>query len=643
MIFPLQMTLRRIMRACLLTALATHATLALSASAAEQTVVVRTESPRATLESFVQLRDTSEAAIARYWEQQNRTNFRHLLMLTAQFAELLDLSSVPAASRDEVASDTMDALLDIIGRKSLPSLATVPDAEAFDEDGAPAQWRVPGTPIRIMRVDDGPREGEFLFAARTVEVAPQFLGRIRHLPLQTSLGFDSWTDAMAQIHGPMIPAGLVFALPDSLKQSWLHTPIWKVLTTVALGLLTAIVLILWDRWVNRRPLHSAIGNRLRRLLTPILTVIGVVLVLEPLIAFEVNVSGSFARAVETATTVVVYLSVIWIFWATVVVLFDWSILSPRIPEKSLDANLMRLSARVIGFLGGVFILAYGAHDLGVPIVGLVTSLGVGGLAVALAIRPTLENLIGGLILYTDKPVSVGDFCSFGANTGTVENIGVRSTQVRALDRTVISVPNAAFADMEIVNWARCDMMRIQTTIGVRYETEPDQLRYLLATLREMLYAHPKIDNDTVRVRFFDYGASSLEVQIRAYALTREWNEYFAIREDVFLRVNQLVAESGTSFAFPSQTLYLGRDGGLDEERSHSAMASVAAWRRAGQLPFPTMAAAKAEALAGTLDYPPYGSPGTEATETTTEDESLSMAPEPDSAGAKKELPERQGK
>ena len=640
MLLPLPKTLRQIMRACLLTALSA---LVLSASAAEQTVLVRTESPRATLESFVQLRDAGEAAIARYWEEQNSANFRPLLILTAQFAELMDLSSVPAASRDEVASDTLDALLDILGRAGLPSLATVPDAEAFDEDGTPAQWRIPGTPIRIMRVDDGPREGEFLFSARTVEVAPQFLRRIRHLPLQTSLGFDSWTDAMAQIHGPMIPAGLVFALPDSLKQSWLDTPIWKILTTVTLVLLTAIVLILWDRWVNRRPLHSAIGNRLRRLLTPILTIIGVMLVLEPLIAFEVNVSGSFARVVEMSTTVVVYLSVIWIFWATVVVLFDWSILSPRIPDESLDANLMRLSARVIGFLGGVFILAYGAHDLGVPIVGVVTGLGVGGLAVALAIRPTLENLIGGLILYTDKPVRVGDFCSFGANTGRVVNIGVRSTQVRALDRTIISVPNAAFADMEFVNWGRCDKMRIQTTIGVRYETEPDQLRYLLATLREMLSAHPKIDHDTVRVRFAGYGPSSLDIEIRAFALTREWNGYFAIREDVFLRVNQLVAESGTSFAFPSQTLYLGRDSGLDQERSHSATASVAAWRRAGELPFPTMEAGKAEALAGTLDYPPYGSPGTEATETTTEDESLSMAPEPDSAGAKKELPERQGK
>ena len=640
MLLPLQKTLRQIMRACLLTALAA---LALSASAAEQTVLVRTESPRATLESFVQLRDAGEVAIARYWEQQNSANFRRLLILTAQFAELMDLSSVPAASRDKVASDTIDALLDILGRQDLPSLATVPDAEAFDEDGAPAQWRIPGTPIRIARVDDGPREGEFLFSARTVEVAPQFLQRIRHLPLQTSLGFDSWTNAMAQIHGPMIPAGLVFALPESLKQSWLDTPIWKILTTVALVLLTVIVLILWDRWVNRRPLHSAIGNRLRRLLTPILTIVVVVLVLQPLIAFEVNVSGAFARVVEAATTVVVYLSVVWIFWATVILLFDWSTLSPRIPDESLDANLMRLSARVIGFLGGVFILAYGAHALGAPIVGLVTGLGVGGLAVALAIRPTLENLIGGLILYTDKPVRVGDFCSFGANTGFVENIGVRSTQVRSLDRTIISVPNAAFADMEIVNWARCDKMRIQTTIGVRYETEPDQLRYLLATLREMLYAHPRIDQDTVRVRFADYGASSLDIQIRAYALTREWNEYFAIREDVFLRVNQLVAESGTSFAFPSQTLYLGRDGGLDQERSHSAMDNVAAWRRAGRLPFPAMEAAKAEALAGTLDYPPYGSPGAGATETTTEAESLSAEPEPDSEDVRKELPEREGK
>jgi|GEM_PF-400930 len=186
-------------------------------------------------------------------------------------------------------------------------------------------------------------------------------------------------------------------------------------------------------------------------------------------------------------------------------------------------------------------------------------------------------------------------------------IGIRTTKIRALDRTLISIPNATFADMELVNWAQCDRMLILTQIGLRYETTPDQLRHVLANLREMLYAHPKIERSTVRVRYVGYGPSSRDVQIRVYALTQEWNEFHAIREDVFLRVDQIVAESGTSFAFPSQTLYLGRDGGLDRERSEAAKQQVADWRRRGALPFPDPAAARIDDLAGTLDYPPRGS------------------------------------
>ena len=247
-------------------------------------------------------------------------------------------------------------------------------------------------------------------------------------------------------------------------------------------------------------------------------------------------------------------------------------------------------------------------ELGVPIVPLVASLGVGGIAVAVAARPTLENLIGGIILYTDRPERVGDFCSFGDNMGTVEQIGVRSTQIRALDRTVVTVPNATFADMEIINWARCDTMLIQATIGLRYETRFEQLRYVLAMLREMCLAHPKIENNTVRIRFVGWGSASLDIDIRIYALTRDWNEFFAIKEDVMLRVGEIVEQSGSSFAFPSQTLYLGRDNGLDEERSDQAIRQVQSWRNAGELPFPNMARSHREQLADTLDYPPHGSP-----------------------------------
>ena len=142
------------------------------------------------------------------------------------------------------------------------------------------------------------------------------------------------------------------------------------------------------------------------------------------------------------------------------------------------------------------------------------------------------------------------FAAIGDKTGTVEKIGIRSTQLRGTDRTLVTVPNAQFADMQIVNWARCDEMLINETIGLRYETTADQMRFFLANLREMLHAHPRINNDTVRVRFSGYGDSSLNVTIRVYAKTREWNDFHAIREDLFLRIYDLVNEAGSGFAFP---------------------------------------------------------------------------------------------
>ncbi len=167
--------------------------------------------------------------------------------------------------------------------------------------------------------------------------------------------------------------------------------------------------------------------------------------------------------------------------------------------------MLRLLARIIGVVVVVGVLATGAQAMGLPVVSVLAGLGIGGLAVALAIRPTLENLIGGFILYLDRPIRVGDFCTFGAQSGTVESIGVRSTQVRAMNRTLITVPNAQFADMQIVNWAACDEMMIEQTIGLRYETDADQLRYVLAKIREMFHAHPRITPDSVRVRLSGYG------------------------------------------------------------------------------------------------------------------------------------------
>jgi len=144
-------------------------------------------------------------------------------------------------------------------------------------------------------------------------------------------------------------------------------------------------------------------------------------------------------------------------------------------------------------------------------------------------------------------------------------------------------------------------------------------------------AHPRIDGDTVRVRFTGYEESSLRISIRVYAATREWNDFFAIREDILLRIYDIVTDAGSAFAFPSRTLYMARDDGLDADRGEVAKGTVKRWRSAGRLPFPRLPRDEIERLEGTLDYPPYGSPEAsqedlEAAAVTAEP--LSSSPEP---------------
>lgn len=568
---------------------------------------IRADSPRQTFQSFLALRREIEEALLNYQKHRTSEARARISRIGEEFLSLIDLSSVAEVSRRKRGVQTGIHLLDIFGRIDLPSLEDIPTADSFDTITAkPARWRVPNTPIEIVRMRQGPHEGEFLFSGGTVERAPRFYQEIQNLKLKSSLGIKSWNDVVLQMTGPKIPAGLVSAVPDILKRPWLGTPVWKILGVVVLSVLVIIVVAIWNHFVAPSRSDDSLLSMLRGLLTPVFIIL-IIGLLGNFVILQVVLLGTFATIIASLSLLVKFSAAVWIFWLAVSILVELIIRSPKIPDQSLDASLLRLCARIVGIVGGVGILAYAGNALGLPVFSLVAGLGIGGLAVALAVRPTLENLVGGIILYADRPVRVGDYCSFGNCVGTIESIGIRSTQVRALDRTLISVPNAKFADMEIINWARCDKMLIDPTIGLRYETKPDQLRYVLAELREMFCAHPKIDTETVRVRFAGYGASSLDIIIRVFALTREFNEFHAIREDVLLRVSDIVTNSGTGFAFPSQTLYVRRDDDLDEERSKAAIDQVEHWRKSGRLPFPRMSHAMTDELADTLDYPPRGS------------------------------------
>ncbi len=586
----------------LLAALAAEGTVAQDAAAPAIPEPIRTDSPRDTLATFVRLAAEMEQALLDYTARPSFAKAAQIGLLTDQLNALIDLVGVPASARREVGVDTYSFLMDIFGRIGPPDLEAAPDVDAVDAE----YYRIPETPLYIQRITEGPREGEFLFSAATVQTAPRFFRAVRPLPLNSALDIESFTAFGPQLTGPAVPPGVVRAIPAPLKLLWLDTPLWKALAMLTiLAAALAVVLFVYRALGRWRP-ESRRAELATRLLLPALLLL-LTLRLMPWVGFQLNTSGAFATSMVAVTTLLAHVGYAWLWWLGVRLLFEFLIPSAREGRASLDANLLRLASGVLGIVGVIVALAFGGQAIGLPIISVLAGLGIGGLAVALALRSTLENLIGGVMLFVDRPVRVGDFCRFGEFLGTVEGIGVRSTTLRALDRTLISVPNAQFADMHIVNFARCDQLLINEVIGVRYETRPDQLRYLLASLRRMLHAHPRIDSDTVRVRFAGYGESALKIDMRVYADTREWNDFFAIREDVFLRIYDLVTEAGTGFAFPSQTLYLGRDGGLDATAGERAEAAVTGWRRNGRLPFPRMTREEMERLAGTLDYPPRGS------------------------------------
>jgi MscS family membrane protein len=290
------------------------------------------------------------------------------------------------------------------------------------------------------------------------------------------------------------------------------------------------------------------------------------------------------------------------------------IVETRLEEREPQAasGLVPLGRKTIKFVVGGLALLAALDSFGFDVTALIAGLGVGGLAVALAAQKTLENLFGGATLLADRPVRVGDFCRFGDKLGIVEEIGLRSTRIRTLARTVVTVPNAEFSSLQLENFAARDKIWFNPRIGLRYETTPDQLRYVLVEVRRMLYAHPKVDPDPARVRFVGFGDFSLDLDIYAYVLAVDFSEYLEIAEDLNLRIMDIVEQSGTGFAFPSNTTYLAKDDGVNEEKSREAERNVARWREERELYLPGFPAEKVSDLAGTLPYPAKGSPDGEA-------------------------------
>ena len=607
------------------------------AAIASRLHVVRTTSPRDTMEAFL---DNMTAAyrVARAAEEGLASQPRQITIEEArrqqeiaidqlqQAVSVFDLSEVPEALRRDTGIEAALLLKEIFDRIPLPRVDTVPDAVDLAElpPQADYRWRVPGTQIQIERMQSGPHAGSYLFDANTVRLLRDSYESLRDLDYRdpTTLAHANFPaagitpgfyDSYISSPGYLVPSAHILGsfvdkLPGWSEHVFLDQTLWQWggfgLTLAALILACWLVFIVIDWPARRNPdgVMAAWTAIAAPLVAAFLTRIATLFV-----DYDLNFSGAVLEYLLFASGLAELGFLIWAVWRLSTAFATTILSSSTMSRRGFDASLVRLLSGILGIAASIGVAAFGLGRLGVDVVPLLAGLGVGGLAVALAARPTLENLIGGLILFSDKPVRVGDFCTFGSMSGTVEGVGIRSTQIRALNRALISVPNAKFVDMEIINWARCDTMLIEATLGLRYETSDDQLRYVLIGIREMLHAHPRIEDSTIRVRFAGYGESSLDVSVRIYAITRDWNEYHAIREDVNFHIKRIVEASGTGFAFPSSVIYTARDGGLDEERTARAEETVAQWRSEGKLAFPHLTPEQIEGVRGTVEYPPEGS------------------------------------
>ncbi|MBN1564596.1 MAG: mechanosensitive ion channel family protein [Anaerolineae bacterium] len=224
---------------------------------------------------------------------------------------------------------------------------------------------------------------------------------------------------------------------------------------------------------------------------------------------------------------------------------------PTVLDEQLSAAATQIGRAVIIILGFAAILEAWGYD----VAGVVAGLGIGGLAVALAAQNTLENVLGYFVILADEPFIIGEYIIMGDVSGVVEAVGFRSTRVRALDQSLITVPNKTIANANIVNWSRLAKRRLNMTVGITYDSSPDQILGVVQTLREMLQNHEQVQDDSVVVQFVNFNDSSLDLMIICFANIVDWGDFQAFKQDVNLRIMNILGDYRAEIAFPSRTIY----------------------------------------------------------------------------------------
>ncbi|QGG48501.1 mechanosensitive ion channel family protein [Heliorestis convoluta] len=242
-------------------------------------------------------------------------------------------------------------------------------------------------------------------------------------------------------------------------------------------------------------------------------------------------------------------------------------------EKRLSVEfneiLVSFFSKVLRVIVVLFAASIIAQEWGYRVEGLVAGLGLGGLAFALAAQNTLSNIFGGVVIIMDRPFSIGDWIKTPSVEGTVEDISFRSTKVRTFAQALVTVPNSTLANEAITNWSRMGKRQIAFHVGVTYDTTREQMEKTVASIKDMLVNHPEVHPETIFVVFDKYNDSSLDIFLYFFTKTTVWGEFLAVKQDVNLKIMEILEENNVSVAFPTTTVHVEKSS--EEELSFRKM------------------------------------------------------------------------
>ena len=541
-------------------------------------------SPRATLQGFIEATDDVYRRMTEVLETYGRSDRLYpsaeehrkqsaALEEALKLGQFFDVSGIAPVLRETVTGERILQLKEVLDRIDLPAMADIPDREAMARM-ASKRWRLPDTEIDFVLIENGPHAGEFLVSADTVDRLPEYYARVKDLPYRPGPAAQLYEAYRAISHGGSAtihdaylssPAGLSYiipprwmlGLPGWAKARIAGVALWQWLG-LSVGLLIGGLVVLCSHRAARRRVddsENASGPGWRALLVP-LSIIFVAGLLVPLLNALLRIGATPRVVIDYVQTGAAFLAAAWLAIVVSVVIGEAIVASERLTSRSLDSQLIRLGTRLVGFVAAVAILIEGGDELGFPAYSVLAGLGVGGLAVALAARDTIANLIGSLLITIEKPFRVGHVVRIGGSEGTVEDVGFRSTRIRTPDNSLVTIPSSAVVNTTVENLSIRTKRRQRFFVQVMYDTPREKVEEIVARIRQLIVDHPLAEESTCQVRFNNFAESSLDILVIFNLMVEDYASELREREAVLLQIMDLVKDAGVEFAFPTRTLYI---------------------------------------------------------------------------------------